>query len=80
MILLHFFVPGFVILHTQDLTGQQVHWEVESRLGQALRMAVIEGLEPDTAYHFKVQAHTSIGYGPESNTVLFKTPAGLWGF
>ncbi|GFR86194.1 receptor-type tyrosine-protein phosphatase F [Elysia marginata] len=66
---------GFVILYTQDLGGQDVHWQVESRLGQALRMAVIEGLEPDTAYNFKVQAHTSIGYGPESNTVLYKTPS-----
>ncbi|RUS91811.1 hypothetical protein EGW08_000382 [Elysia chlorotica] len=68
-------ILGFVILYTEDMGSQHVHWQVESRLGQALRMAVIEGLEPDTSYHFKVQAHTSIGYGPESNTVLFKTPS-----
>ncbi|GFN75520.1 receptor-type tyrosine-protein phosphatase f, partial [Plakobranchus ocellatus] len=68
-------ILGFVILYTRDMPSQHVDWEVESRLGQALRMAVVEGLEPDTAYHFKVQAHTSVGYGPESNTVLYRTPA-----
>lgn len=68
-------ILGFVILYTQNVGDHDVHWQVESRLGQALRMAVIEGLEPDTAYNFKVQAHTSVGYGPESNTVLFRTPS-----
>ncbi|XP_005097718.2 neogenin [Aplysia californica] len=65
-------ILGFVILYTSEMNIEHVHWEVESKIGKDLKTAVIENLEPGKEYFFKIQAHTSVGFGPESNTVAFQ--------
>ena len=34
----------------------------------------IRDLTPETTYYFKVQARNSVGYGPLSPTIIFRTP------
>ena len=69
-------VPGYLVFYTTDATQKDRDWVVEGVLGDRLSTS-IRDLSLETTYYFKVQARNSVGNGPMSPTVIFRTPRGL---
>jgi neogenin len=61
------------VFYTTDSTQRDRDWVVEDVRGDRLSITVID-LSPETTYYFKVQARNSVGNGPSSPTVIFRTP------
>jgi len=64
---------GYLVFYTTDNSQKDRDWVVEGVLGDRLSVT-IKDLSLETTYYFKVQARNSIGYGPMSPTVIFRTP------
>ncbi|XP_069102429.1 neogenin-like isoform X7 [Argopecten irradians] len=67
-------ITGYLLFYTTDQSQNDIEWVVEGVLGEKLSTTV-KGLTPDTTYYFKIQARNSKGYGPMSDTIIYKTPA-----
>ncbi|KAK3094564.1 hypothetical protein FSP39_003463 [Pinctada imbricata] len=66
-------ITGYLVYYTTDATHDVRDWVYEGVLGDELS-ATIRHLTLDTTYYFKVQARNSKGYGPSSQTIMYKTP------
>jgi len=66
---------GYLVLHTTDATLSDRDWAVAGVQG-AQMTTTIRDLSPQTTYYFKVQARNTMGYGPMSPTIIFRTPNG----
>ncbi|XP_046562844.1 LOW QUALITY PROTEIN: neogenin-like [Haliotis rubra] len=66
-------ITGYLIFYTTDSNQADRDWVLEGVVGDKLS-TVISDLTPDTTYYFKVQARNRKGYGPMSETKIYKTP------
>ncbi|XP_071098730.1 neogenin-like isoform X2 [Haliotis cracherodii] len=66
-------ITGYLIFYTTDSNQADRDWVLEGVVGDRLS-TVISDLTPDTTYYFKVQARNRKGYGPMSETKIYKTP------
>ncbi len=61
------------MFYTTDSTQRDRDWVVEDIRGDRLSVTIVD-LSPETTYYFKVQARNSVGSGPSSPTVIYRTP------
>lgn len=62
------------MFYTTDSTQRDRDWVVED-VNRGDRLSItIKDLSPETTYYFKVQARNSVGSGPSSPTIIFRTP------
>jgi neogenin len=66
-------ITGYVVLYTTDTTQPDREWLVEAVIGDRTSVT-IRDLVSQTPYFFKVQARNSIGNGPMSPTVIYRSP------
>lgn len=71
-----FYFVGYLVFYTTDPKQDLREWVVDGVLEGDELSATIKRLTPSTTYYFKVQARNSKGYGPLSETVIYKTPQG----
>lgn len=71
-----FFFAGYLVFYTTDASQSDRDWLVEGVLGDKIT-TIVKELASQTTYYFKVQARNTMGYGPMSPTVIFRTPNGL---
>nr|XP_034321559.1 neogenin isoform X1 [Crassostrea gigas] len=67
-------ITGYLVFYTTDPKQDLREWVVDGVLEGDELSATIKRLTPSTTYYFKVQARNSKGYGPLSETVIYKTP------
>ncbi|XP_062579893.1 neogenin-like isoform X4 [Saccostrea cucullata] len=67
-------ITGYLVFYTTDPKQELRAWVVDGVLEGDELSATIKRLTPSTTYYFKVQARNSKGYGPLSETVIYKTP------
>ncbi|XP_061190970.1 neogenin-like isoform X3 [Saccostrea echinata] len=67
-------ITGYLVFYTTDPKQELREWVVDGILEGDELSATIKRLTPSTTYYFKVQARNSKGYGPLSETVIYKTP------
>ncbi|XP_056003789.1 neogenin-like isoform X3 [Ostrea edulis] len=67
-------ITGYLVFYTTDAKQNLREWVVDGVLEGDELSATIKRLTPSTTYYFKVQARNSKGYGPLSETVIYKTP------
>jgi len=66
-------VSGYLVHYSTDPAANDIDWVVEGVIGEHLT-TTIRNLRPETTYYFKVQARNDMGYGPLSQTIIFRTP------
>jgi hypothetical protein len=67
-------------MYSEENSG---HWSAGGIQDETKHSLLLQGLQPNTAYQFKVRARTEAGLGPSSPIVQYTTPAGdvwLWIF
>ena len=69
-------MTGYLVFYTTDPKQDLREWVVDGVLEGDELSATIKRLTLSTTYYFKVQARNSKGYGPLSETVIYKTPQG----
>ncbi|XP_078327626.1 neogenin-like isoform X5 [Crassostrea virginica] len=67
-------ITGYLVFYTTDPKQDLREWVVDGVLEGDELSATIKRLTLSTTYYFKVQARNSKGYGPLSETVIYKTP------
>lgn len=70
---LNVIILGYLIFYTTDATEPDSEWVVEEVRGDRLSVT-IRDLTPETTYYFRIRARNSVGQGPMSPTVIFRTP------
>ena len=65
---------GYLVFFTTDSTNPDRDWVVEGVIGERIA-TTIRDLTPATTYYFKIQARNTMGYGPTSPMVIFRTPS-----
>lgn len=73
MCVIVFFITGYLVYYTTEATEPDSEWVVEDVRGERLS-TMIRDLTPETTYYFKIRARNSVGHGPMSPTVIFRTP------